>query len=203
MSASSVHNHHLTKALWESDAENRTVKDVRLTNDVEVLHRDGANVKGILQYLRERTERKMTLKDVHNMVQRIRCKQRGNLTDAERAFAVLDEFCSQNAGNTAEINVDREDDIARVVTFQTSKMKRLLSAFPEVVMVESTHDTNANRYKLFSFVVHNVFGKGQYVHHALVKSEHKVNLRKVVEIFKKKQFRLAQDTRHYDRQSCS
>ncbi|KAE8953234.1 hypothetical protein PF011_g32472, partial [Phytophthora fragariae] len=64
-------------------------------------------------------------------------------------------------------------------------MKRLFKAFPEVVLVDSTHDTNANRYKLFSFVVHDVFGKGQYVHHALVESEHKVNLRCVIEIFKK------------------
>ncbi|KAE9199397.1 hypothetical protein PF004_g19282 [Phytophthora fragariae] len=64
-------------------------------------------------------------------------------------------------------------------------MKRLFKAFPEVVLVDSTHDTNANRYKLFSFVVHDVFGKEQYVHHALVESGHKVNLWRVIEIFKK------------------
>ncbi|KAF4142358.1 hypothetical protein GN958_ATG08534 [Phytophthora infestans] len=55
MSASGVHNHHLTKELWESFAENRTVKDPRLTKYVEVLHKAGTNVKEILQYLRERT----------------------------------------------------------------------------------------------------------------------------------------------------
>ncbi|POM62460.1 hypothetical protein PHPALM_28392 [Phytophthora palmivora] len=46
-------------------------------------------------------------------------------------------------------------------------MKRLFKAFPEVVLIDSTHDTNTNRYKLFRFVVHDVFCE-----------------RKVVEIFK-------------------
>ncbi|KAE9234234.1 hypothetical protein PF005_g1987 [Phytophthora fragariae] len=40
-----------------------------------------------------------------------------------------------------------------------AKMKRLFKAFPEVVLVDSTHNTNANRYKLFSFMVHDVLGK--------------------------------------------
>ncbi|KAG3136275.1 hypothetical protein PI126_g17886 [Phytophthora idaei] len=118
------------------------------------------------------------------MVQGIRVKQSGNQTDVERAYVVLDEFCGQNGGNDAEVIVASDTDVAWVVTFQTSKMKRLFSAFPEVVMVDSTHNTSINRYKLFSFVVHDVFGKGQYVHHALVESKHKANLRKVVEIFK-------------------
>ncbi|KAE9120940.1 hypothetical protein PF010_g7304 [Phytophthora fragariae] len=51
-------------------------------------------------------------------------------------------------------------------------------------MVDTTHDTNANAYKLFSFVVHDCFGKGQYVQHALVERETKDILRLVVNVFK-------------------
>lgn len=68
MSAFGVHHHHLTKDRWESYAENRAVNDPCLTNDVEVLHKAGANVKGTLQYLHECAGRKTTLKDVHDMV---------------------------------------------------------------------------------------------------------------------------------------
>ncbi|KAE8905006.1 hypothetical protein PF003_g10891 [Phytophthora fragariae] len=93
------------------------------------------------------------------MIQRQRVKTQAGLNYAQRALAVLDEFCRQNGGNSAEIVVDSDTDVARIVTFQTAKMKRLFKAFPEVVLVDSTHDTNANRYKLFSFVVHDVFGK--------------------------------------------
>ncbi|ETL46993.1 hypothetical protein L916_03221, partial [Phytophthora nicotianae] len=64
-------------------------------------------------------------------------------------------------------------------------MKRLFRSFPEVVLVDATHDTNANRYKLFSFAVHDVFGKGQYVFHSLIETEEIPNLRMAVESFKK------------------
>ncbi|OWZ11109.1 hypothetical protein PHMEG_00015924 [Phytophthora megakarya] len=122
--------------------------------------------------------------DVHNMVQRHKTEETEGLNDAQRAFRVLDGFCKQHGGNSAEVVVDCETDVILVVTFQTVKMKRLFKAFPEVIMVDTTHDTNSNRYKLFCFVVHDVFGKGQYVHHALVQTEHMVNLRRVVEGFK-------------------
>ncbi|OWZ23469.1 hypothetical protein PHMEG_0001636 [Phytophthora megakarya] len=126
-------------------------------NDVAVVHKAGATVKGILQYIRERTGKQIRLKDVHNMIQTQRINNQGGKNDARWP----------------------------VITFQTAKMKCLFRAFPEVGLMDSTHDTNANRYKPFGFVVHDVFGKGRYVHHALVESEHKVNLRRVIEIFKK------------------
>ncbi|KAG2913269.1 hypothetical protein PC117_g18605 [Phytophthora cactorum] len=105
----------------------------------------GANAKVILQYLRERTGKTTILRDVHNLVQSIKTRQKGGLTDAERARTVLEECCDQNGGNSADLVIFGERDVATV-------------------------NTNTNRYKLFSYVVH-VFGKGQYVHHALVESE--------------------------------
>ncbi|KAG2859845.1 hypothetical protein PC113_g8555 [Phytophthora cactorum] len=97
--------------------------------------------------------------------------KKSRLTDAKRARTVLEEFCDQNGGNSAELVICGERNVASVVTFQTAKMKRLFEAFPEVIMVDSTYNTNTNRYKLLSFVVYDVFGKGQYVHHALVESD--------------------------------
>ncbi|KAG2975649.1 hypothetical protein PC120_g25811 [Phytophthora cactorum] len=65
VSASGMHSHRISKALWESYAEKRTVKDPMLTKDVEVLHRAGANVKGILRYLRERTDNQVNQEDLN------------------------------------------------------------------------------------------------------------------------------------------
>ncbi|ETP15612.1 hypothetical protein F441_09646 [Phytophthora nicotianae CJ01A1] len=182
--ASGSHNHAVSKHTYEGYTENRTVKDPQLKSDVAVLRKAGATAKGILQYLQERTGKKTNLKDVHNMVQRHNASVQAGLTDAQRAFAVLEDFTRQRNGNAAQVLVDSETNIARIATFQTARMKRLFKASPEIVFVDSTHNTNANRYKLFSFMVHDVFGKGQYVHHALVDSEEKDNLRRVVEIFK-------------------
>ncbi|EGZ19060.1 hypothetical protein PHYSODRAFT_499264 [Phytophthora sojae] len=61
VNATGKHNPDLNKHLWESYAENRTVKDPQLTEDVAVLHKAGANTHGILQYLRERTGKVLSL----------------------------------------------------------------------------------------------------------------------------------------------
>ncbi|ETL77429.1 hypothetical protein L917_21627 [Phytophthora nicotianae] len=153
------HNYGLNKHTFDDYAEIRTVKDSKLGQDVAVLHKAGASALGILRYLREQTGKKTKLRDVHNMVQRYKVAEHAGLTDTQRAFTVLDEFARQNDGNSAQVLVDPESKVARIATFQTARMKRLFKAFPEVVMVDSTHNTNVNRYKLFSFVVHDVFGE--------------------------------------------
>ncbi|KAE9197410.1 hypothetical protein PF002_g22757 [Phytophthora fragariae] len=106
-------------------------------------------------------------------------------TDGDRALKVLDEFCEGTPGNTAEFVLDSGSGVVRVVTFQSARMQRSFAAFPEVVLVDSTHDTKSNRYKLFSFAIHDVFGRGQYVQHALVIAEEKPNLAIAVVTFNK------------------
>ncbi|KAG2917115.1 hypothetical protein PC114_g7276 [Phytophthora cactorum] len=43
-------------------------------------------------------------------------------------------------------------------------MRRWFKVFPEVMLVDSTHNTNESRYKLFSFM-------DQYVHYSLMENE--------------------------------
>jgi hypothetical protein len=93
------------------------------------------------------------------MIQRFKTEQNAGLTDAERSLIILVEFSAESKGNVAEMLVDAAFKVAKVIAFQSARMKRLFRAFPEVVLVDATHDTNANRYKLFSFAVHDVFGK--------------------------------------------
>ncbi|KAG6952810.1 hypothetical protein JG687_00012761 [Phytophthora cactorum] len=50
-------------------------------------------------------------------------------------------------------------------------MRRFFETIPEVMMVDATHNTNDVRYKLFSFMIHDVFGHGLYVQHALMENE--------------------------------
>ncbi|OWZ09083.1 hypothetical protein PHMEG_00018271 [Phytophthora megakarya] len=122
------------------------------------MSRTGANTKSILAYLRKKTG--TTLKDVHNMIQEVCNSFEAGRTDVERAVAVFDEFMEGPAGNTAEFIVDSESNKVREVTFWSARQKLLFAAFPEVVLVDATHDTNVNRYMLFRFAVHNVFGRG-------------------------------------------
>ncbi|OWY92732.1 hypothetical protein PHMEG_00038138 [Phytophthora megakarya] len=95
---------------------------------------------------------------------------------------VLQEFSDQEDVNTARIFVDEECSVAVAVGFQTAGIKRLFAAFPEVLLVATTYDTNENACMLFSLVVHDRFGK--YVQQALVERETQENLRLVLDVFK-------------------
>ncbi|POM79207.1 Hypothetical protein PHPALM_3174 [Phytophthora palmivora] len=76
----------------------------------------------------------------------------------------------------AALSVNDSPGLVNAVCFQTAGQKRLFKAFPEVIMVATTHGTNQDYYKLFSILVDGVFGKGQYVQHSLVESEQQENL---------------------------
>ncbi|KAF4150066.1 MULE transposase domain-containing protein [Phytophthora infestans] len=177
------HNHPLSNELWDYYAENRTIQDPMLLSTMEEMRSAGSSSKGILAWLRKKTGKKTKLKDVHNLLQGLKRSEKGDRSDAQRTETILEEFVSMESGNSARVFVDKKRDIAVAVVFQTAGMKRLFSAFPEVLLVDTTHDTNAHAYKLFSFVVQDCFGKGQYIQHALVERETKENLRLVLQTF--------------------
>ncbi|EEY68313.1 uncharacterized protein PITG_22747 [Phytophthora infestans T30-4] len=56
--------------------------------------------------------------------------------------------------------------------------------FPEVLMIDATHGTNRSKYKVFSFMAHDTFGKGQFVQHALLQNERYETLLTATEEFK-------------------
>ncbi|KAE9272173.1 hypothetical protein PR003_g30287, partial [Phytophthora rubi] len=183
--AKGTHNHALSPHTWYNYASNRRIQDEELREEVAVMSRAGAKPKGILAYLRAKTGKRTVLRDVHNMIQDAKKRFDSGLTDGDRALKVLDEFYEGAPGNTAEFVLASGNGVVRVITFQSARMRRLFAAFPEVVLVDSTHNTNSNRYKLFSFAIHGVFGRGHYVQHALVITEEKPNLAIAVATFNK------------------
>lgn len=93
---------------------------------------------------------------MHNIVAKLKEARRGATTVEARLESGLRDFCSRK-GNTATIYVD-DEKLAQTITFQTHQMRRFFEAFPQVLMVDATHNTNDARYKLFSFMIHDVFG---------------------------------------------
>ncbi|KAE9315544.1 hypothetical protein PR003_g18962, partial [Phytophthora rubi] len=118
----------------------------------------------------------MDLRDVHNLLAAGTRKNQGRKTDEERTVSLLREFCETD-GNAATLSVDDSSGLVHAVCFQTARQKRLFTAFPEVILVDTTHDTNKNKYKLFSI-------QGQYVYHSLVESEMADNLSFCLKEFK-------------------
>ncbi|KAE9051288.1 hypothetical protein PR001_g1608 [Phytophthora rubi] len=183
------HNHLRSEELFRYYAENRRITDPAVLDQAGKMKKAGASAKGILQHLREETGKSMDLRDVHNLLAAGTRKNQGRKTDEERTVSLLREFCETD-GNAATLSVDDSSGLVHAVCFQTARQKRLFKAFPEVILVDTTHDTNKNKYKLFSIQVDDVFGKelysnaGQYVYHSLVESEMADNLSFCLKEFK-------------------
>ncbi|KAE9040216.1 hypothetical protein PR001_g6626 [Phytophthora rubi] len=76
-------------------------------------------------------------------------------------------------GNVGRIFVDDVDGkrVAACITLRTKHMRNLFTQFPEVLLIDATHGTNRSKYKVFAFMAHDTFGKGQFVQHALLQNE--------------------------------
>lgn len=74
--------------------------------------------------------------------------------------------------------------MASCVTLQTQHIRDTFVRFPEVILIDATHDTNVSKYKVISFMAHDVFGRGLYVQHAVIQNERAKTLRTAINAFK-------------------
>lgn len=134
----------------------RRVEDPILLVFVSVLQSSGPKLKRIMQFLCEKTGLNVTRRDVHNMVVKMKEKRRGTDTLEQRFQGLLRGFCWRR-NNRASVFGDSES-LAQNITQQTRQMRRWLKVFLEVMLVDATHtSTNDPQYKLFSFMVHDVY----------------------------------------------
>ncbi|KAG3095917.1 hypothetical protein PI125_g16130 [Phytophthora idaei] len=145
--SSTSHNHRVDRAVYENHPSVRRVEDPVLLVFVDVMQSSGSKPKRIMHFLREKTGHNVTLRDVHNMVARMREERRGSDTVEQRLETLLQGFCGRR-GNRASVFVD-DESLAQTITLQTRQVRRWFKAFPDVLLVDATHNTNDTRYKLF------------------------------------------------------
>ncbi|OWY94244.1 LOW QUALITY PROTEIN: ABC transporter [Phytophthora megakarya] len=162
-------NHALDSRSYGNHHSNRRIEDESMIDFVDELQAAGAKKKLILQFLKKKAGKHVTLRDVHNMVANLKAARCGSKTVESRLETGLRAFCSRK-GNTVTIYVD-DNKLAQTITFQTQQRRRFFLAFPQVLMMDATHNTNDARYKLFSFMIHDVFGHGLYVQHVLMEND--------------------------------
>ncbi|KAG3078674.1 hypothetical protein PC121_g7196 [Phytophthora cactorum] len=187
------HNHSVSKAVYANHVSNRRVKNPSILAFVDELQAARSKPKLFMQYLRKKTGKKVALRDVHNMVARMKEKRRGGATAEERLEMVL-RGIFECRGNRATVYVD-DDKTAQTITLQTRQMRRLFKAFAEVLLVDATYNTNDSRYKLFSFMVNDVYEHLllygwrytraiEYVQHSLMENESAECLSDAISSFK-------------------
>ena len=123
------------------------------------------------------------MKDLHNLLQKITQLSRGGLSEDEILINTLKDFSSV-AGNYCTVHQD-SNSVAKTISITSNHMIKMFDMFPEVVLVDTTFNTNKNGYKLFSMMIHDSFGKGQHVQHSLMERETKSCFRNAFDHFKK------------------
>ncbi|GMF59825.1 unnamed protein product [Phytophthora fragariaefolia] len=63
-------------------------------------------------------------------------------------------------------------------------MREMVDRFPDVMLIDATHGTNASKSKIFSFMVHDALGKGQFVQHAVLRNDRSSTLLTDIKEFK-------------------
>ncbi|OWZ01633.1 LOW QUALITY PROTEIN: hypothetical protein PHMEG_00026943 [Phytophthora megakarya] len=173
-----THNHRLGSRIYKQYPANRMSVDVSTMSTVDSLRKAGAKAKSILKFLVENTNRNPALKDVQNLIQTLKKRERGSTSCAHRLKDWMRQFCGES-GNVGHIFVQRAlnkkvgvvlHNFATCITLQTKHMLDIYRRFPEVLMIDATHGTNMSKYKIFSFMAYDVFGKGQYVQHAILEN---------------------------------
>ncbi|KAE9285248.1 hypothetical protein PF001_g21996 [Phytophthora fragariae] len=180
------HNHGLSEYTFRQYPRNRNALESEVLATVDTLRKAGASKKRIQQYIHENSVCTPTNQDVRNLVRRLKKREHTASTSAKRLKQWVQEF-SEESGNVAGIFVDsvQNKNIATCITLQTAHMRQLFDFFPEVLMIDATHGTNSSKYKVFSIMAHDAFGKGQFVQHAVVQNERLPTLLTALEEFKR------------------
>lgn len=153
---------------WNQAAETRWRPLHTSCSAAHRLHRSGQrNVaekqgRGI-QCLSERQQRqKNTLRDVHNKLHAI---HRENVVI--QAMLTVRRALSMNSWTTSQptrlaSSLSQTHNKHNWWCFSRRAWSASSKRFSEVILVDTTHGTNTNHYKLFSFAVTDVFGKVQF-----------------------------------------
>ncbi|GMF52109.1 unnamed protein product [Phytophthora fragariaefolia] len=146
----------MNKHSFDHYAHNRTALEPEVVSTVNELRKAGAKKKNIL---------------------RLKKQEDSGSTSAKRLKQWMVEF-SEEPRNVGRIFVNSIRD-------KTKHMRQLFDRFPEVLMIDATHRTNSSKYKVSSIMTHDIFGKGQFVQHAVVQNERRTTFLTVLEEFKR------------------
>ena len=96
----------------------------------------------------------------------------------------FNSFMSDTIHNSCTVNPNTKGEID-CISLTTKHMKLFFNEYPEIVLLDTTHKTNKNGYKLLSFMVHDCNGNGQHIQHSFLNRETAGNFQNAITHLKK------------------
>ncbi|KAG1686190.1 hypothetical protein DVH05_007072 [Phytophthora capsici] len=84
-----VRDHNVSKTVFENHVSNRSMEDPNLLAFVFELQAADSKPNLILQYLRKKMDKNVKLRNMHDLVSKMKEKRKGGATTGERLEAVL------------------------------------------------------------------------------------------------------------------
>lgn len=127
-----------------------------------------------------RTGGKVIMKDLYN--QRAKLKKQENSADGVDDLTALIEEMEKIENSTVKVITDNDSNVEGIY-FQDENMKKVYSAYPEIIFSDATHNVNDRNMPLEVIMVADGEGESQIVALFIIRSESAAVTRQMFEIF--------------------
>ena len=136
-----AHNHVLSEEIYKNYCERRVVPvSDPIVDDVRLMLRAGGRPGRIYEYLRQNSGRPVVMKDVHNLISKLR-RGKEQLSDDALVADELLTVVLEDEKNVVAVH-ENEAGYSGVISIATSRMRSLFARYPELVLLDCTHKTN-------------------------------------------------------------
>lgn len=135
------HNHEVNEVTALQYPMNRRIPEWEpVLDDLRLMLRMGGKTVRMYEYIRDSTQYKVRMSDVHNLVARLRSEVRGGDDDVAVADFLM-KFQLEHDGNCAAVNETSTGE-SGVISWTTNHQRVLFDRFPELLLLDCTHKTN-------------------------------------------------------------
>ncbi|KAJ0406038.1 hypothetical protein P43SY_010094 [Pythium insidiosum] len=175
------HNHVVNPEVFKTYAENRGVEDPSNRVRVENMIENKRKRRPIYDMLLEQGEN-IVMKDVENMIaaynKEVKCED-----DDAACLGKLAVFAAED-GNWVSIDETAAMETG-VINLSSGFMCQTVSRFFEILLFDSSHQTNRFNYQLFTIMAIDDHGRGQAVQHSLLERNADWHMIRVLEHFER------------------
>ncbi|KAE8960500.1 hypothetical protein PF011_g30070 [Phytophthora fragariae] len=178
------HNHQVSPRIYQHYPGIRQVSQQSpLVSGVQLLMQAQAGASSIYEYTRESSDHHVTMKDVHNLVARLRSSG-AQLSDDDAVAETIVNFNLESSMNVSSVHQSARGNTG-VISITSGHMRSIVDSFPEVLQMDCTHKTNKYNYQLLAMVAMDQFGHGQPVQYSLLETNADWHMAKCLDHFKR------------------
>ena len=103
------HTHEVSKCTYDLYSSTRAAWNEEMVDTINLLRQHEANKKSIQRYIVENSSLSPTLKDIANLIVKLKKREKGSKAPVELLHELMREFCEEKPGNVGRVFTDVVD----------------------------------------------------------------------------------------------